>query len=172
MISAILQQSLTEKSWFDIRSQKRTPGTTQMRLFKRRWPWNWWESKIGHETLSCHDTFLTETQRSDLIIEFDRIINNQIIKFIFKTLSFKKKSKSSNDDTVRNWTTSLSTRFESVSSQRDTIPYEFELLRTNSTELGHAVWFIRYGIITKSLLYQKLWIYQIILGEKEFFKEP
>ena len=54
--------------------QARAPETTLMRSLKYAWPWNWQKSKVDHEILSCCDTFLTETQRSDSIIEFKRII--------------------------------------------------------------------------------------------------
>ena len=49
-------------------------------------------TKRDHEILSNLDSFLTETQRSDLIkFKFKRtIFNNQIIKFIFKTVPSQK----------------------------------------------------------------------------------
>ena len=130
-----------EKSWCDENfklEQAGAPETTLMRSLKYAWPWNWQKSKVDHEILSCCDTFLTETQRSDSIIEFKRIILIIKSSSLYSKLCLSKKIKKSFNDetliqtlvesTVRNWTTTLSTRFESVSSQRDTIPYKLELL--------------------------------------------
>ena len=79
MIYDLLQQSLATQN-YDLTKklkleQARAPETTLMRSLKYAWPWNWQKSKVDHEILSCCDTFLTETQRSDSIIEFKRIIS-------------------------------------------------------------------------------------------------
>ena len=107
--------------------------------------------------------------------------NNQIIKFIFKTVSFKKIKKSFNDETliqtvvestVRNWTTTLSTRFESVSSQRDTIPYKLELLRTNFTGvvMHHAVWLIRSVVTSQVIVLSEIMNLPKQFEQKRFFQ--